>query len=268
VLVLDASAAAFIPQLSAPRSMAVDTRLVSYLTDHLGLGRFYSIRTFHSDYGAYFGAASIDTTDLPVPSSWATETGELAPNTVPIRFDGRTENPKGPTALMMFLSRLPLYEQLDVRYLVIGDVNGHPAPRLTGDPAIGLRLVYDDGTAAVYAVRQPSAYWSTTGARCSVSSATLDAAVVDCPAPATLLRAGLYLPGWTATVNGAPAAVTAYQDLLTSIHLPAGLSQVVFSYQPPRTELALAGFLVGMVLLIGIPLSGLVWRRRQAAVSG
>lgn len=260
LLVLDASTMAFIPQLSAPRSVRVDTQLVSYLAGHLELGRFYSIGTFHSDYGAYYATASIDTTDLPVPAAWATETGVLAPNTAPLRFDGRVNDPKGPSALAMLLDRLPAYERLAVQYVVVVDLGGRPAH--TG----GLRLVYDDGTAAVYALPHPGPYWSFVGGSCTVSGgSSLDAATIDCPAPTTLVRAGLYMPGWTATVNGSAVPVAAYQGLLTSVRVPAGRSQVAFSYTPPRTNLALAGFLVGLALLVGVPLAGSFLRRRRPA---
>lgn len=250
VLILDAATMAFLPQLSSPRSATVDTRVAAYLAQHLGLDRFYSIGSFHSDYGAYFGTASVDTTDLPIPSAWATETGKLAPNTVPFKFDGRVVDQKGPSALKMFLARLPQYEALGVRYLVIG--GGRPSPTIEH---AGLRLVYDDGSASVYLVPHPGTYWSAAGGSCTLSSATLDAITATCTRTATLVRAGLYMPGWAATVNGSPTPVHDSGALLTAIRIPAGRSEVAFSYAPPHTDLALAGFLVGLLLLIGVPLA-------------
>jgi uncharacterized membrane protein YfhO len=55
-----------------------------------------------------------------------------------------------------------------------------------------------------------------------------------CAKPATLLRRELYYPGWRATIAGTPVPIT-QAGIFQRIQLPAGLSDIGFSYMPPGT---------------------------------
>jgi hypothetical protein len=260
LLVLDAMVMAFVPLLSAPRSVTLDTAAVTYLQDHAGLGRYYSFYVFHANYGGYFGVGQIDTTDNPVPKTWAAEIAKLAPDMTPYRFDGRDTTAGGPTAAQDALDNLAAYEAIDVRYFVVADSNRifGPGPSYPD----GLRAVYDDGFVTVLALPDPTPFFTSLGGPCTLTPSGSDQVVADCSAAATLVRSELYLPGWVASVNGKAVPVASYQDLEMSVPLPAGHDGVAFSYAPPHTTPAVAAFLLGVLVLVGVP-AGSAWRRRR-----
>ncbi|HEX2163392.1 MAG TPA: YfhO family protein [Thermoanaerobaculia bacterium] len=82
----------------------------------------------------------------------------------------------------------------------------------------------------------------------------------------TAPRAGLvycseaFAPGWTATVNGAPAAILPANFAFRAVPVPAGEVVVELRYFPPglRLGLVLAGVAVGALLLL------VLWRERAA----
>ena len=256
LLVLDAAAMAFIPQLSAPRAVAVDTAPVRFLARHLHLGRFYSFGVYRPNYDAYFGVSSLNWTDPLTPPAWRHEIKtELATDTLPGQFDGASLlHRPGPSAITQAAAHLRAYEYLDVRYFVVHDPE--PAALSNGH---GLAKVFDDGFVSILALPHPTPYFTASGASCAIQPRGRDLARTDCTGPATLVRAGLYLPGWSATVNGHPARLVDYDQLLTAVRLSPGRSTVRFSYTPPGIGGALAGLGVGLLLLTAVP----AWRRRR-----
>jgi len=265
-LVLDAVAMAGLPQFSAPRSAVIDQAPLAFLRSHLGLGRYASFVAYHSDYGSYFGLAQIDTTALPVPIVWANEiTRELGSNNNPIRFDGQQViNPNGPSAAEEALSHLATYRRLDVRYFVVH--NGIATFGSRGHYLDGLRNVFQDQNFTILAVPSPAPYYSTTGHGCHLAAEGFDSVVVTCTAPDTLVRNELDYSGWAATVNGRPVPVLGGgTGLVTDVRLPAGRSVVVFSYAPPKINIALAGFALGALIMLGIPIATRLSRRRRVS---
>jgi len=263
--VLDAAAIAFIPQLSAPRSVKVDMAPVRFLARHLDLGRYYGFGVYHANYGSYFGIASLDTSDGLLPKPWKKEiVTALAPNWRFWRFDGTPFDPRGPWPARSALSHIGRYEALDVRYFVAKDP---VSPFFGRGPSYsdGIRKVFDDRFVSIFALPHPKPYFTTRGARCSLRPDGREAAVTSCSGPATLVRSEIYLPGWSATVNGHAARVRAYGRLLTSVQVGGGRSMVRFSYTPPGIPLALAGFAVGLLLLGGVPVGQRLARRRVSA---
>ena len=264
IAVLDAVVMAGSPQLSAPRSYQLDTAPVSYLRAHLGDGRYFSFLAYHSDYGSYFGLAQLDETDLPVPSAFATEiTKELGDNSYPVHFDGaQVLHHNGPSAVSQALTFVNAYEALDVRYFV--SLSSRRVFGAGPDYKDGLRLVYHDPLASIYALPHPVAFFTTTGGDCTVVPAGRDHVTATCRGPATLVRSELDMAGWTATVNGRTVPVLDHQGLLTAVRLPAGRSVVAFSYAPPHIDLALAGFAVGGATILLVPIE----RRRRVRRRG
>ena len=59
-----------VPEFSAPRATTVDLAPVTYLRQHLGEGRFFTLGPISPDYGSYFGLASIAVDDFP-PKAYA-----------------------------------------------------------------------------------------------------------------------------------------------------------------------------------------------------
>jgi len=260
VLAVDAMVMGAIPQLSAPKSYTVDLAPVAYLDAHLGTGRYFSFWAYHSDYGSYFGLAQLNETDLPVPTAFANEiTSVLGPNSNPIRFDGlQVRKQSGPSAVDQALAHLSAYERLGVRYFVTLDSR----PVLGLGPAYprGLRLVFRDSFASIFALPHPVAYFTTVQGHCHLVPNGRDNVTATCSAPALLVRSELDLPGWAATVNGQPVPVLDYRRLVTAVRLPEGKSVVAFTYAPPHIDLALAGFLAGAAMIFGEP----IVRRRRA----
>jgi hypothetical protein len=94
-----------------------------------------------------------------------------------------------------------------------------------------------------------------TGATATITSYRLNDLEVDVntPAPALLRIADLWHPDWTASVDGAPAAVLEADYLLRAVPVPAGQHHVVlrFTSKAVRTglTLSLASFAAVLVLL-------------------
>ncbi len=134
------------------------------------------------------------------------------------------------------------------------------APRATLVHALaanGLRTVLNTGTATVLEVENPSPYWEPADPACTLGPATRETVRATCPGPTTLLRRELWFPGWSATVNGAPAILERDGPLFTRIALPAGAADIRFRYVPPYAAAFTALFAGGLLAL-------LPWRRRRA----
>jgi len=84
---------------------------------------------------------------------------------------------------------------------------------------------------------------------------------VECDQPATLVRRELYFPGWTATVNGAPAAITARDEIFQAVQLPKGTSEVRFRYAPPHIGWAWLAMWLGLAALAAASLP--LFRRKH-----
>jgi uncharacterized membrane protein YfhO len=71
-----------------------------------------------------------------------------------------------------------------------------------------------------------------------------------CDAPARLIRRELMFPGWTARVNGQPAAIATEGEIFQAVTLPAGVSNVVWRYVPLHATAMAMIFAAGMLALI------------------
>lgn len=94
------------------------------------------------------------------------------------------------------------------------------------------------------------------------------------PAPGILVVNEVFFPGWQAEVGGRPAPVFRVNYALRGVVVPAGPSRVVLSFHPPGLRPALAGFVVGLLLLLAAALPRRVaaiplrWARRSRPASG
>jgi len=89
---------------------------------------------------------------------------------------------------------------------------------------------------------------------------------VEADAPAYLLLLDAYYPGWTATVNGEPAAVLRANVMFRAVAIPAGTSEVILTYQPQWYPAALIG---GAVVWAGVLIAAAALARaRPAAPDG
>jgi hypothetical protein len=148
-------------------------------------------------------------------------------------------------------THLRAYEDASVKYLLTR-TRTPLAPQLA---AVGVKKVWSDRLATVYALPDPRPFFSTASSSCTVSSTSLTEAKVNCPTgKSTLLRTEQSMKGWTATVNGRPAAVTTVDTVYQQIEVPKGTSTVEFSFQPPHERLAV---IVGSAALLALIVAAL-----------
>lgn len=68
-------------------------------------------------------------------------------------------------------------------------------------------------------------------------------------APALLVLSDSHYPGWSATVDGAPAAIKVVNGLFRGVTTPAGAHEIVFTFEPTGWRLGLGGVALGALLL-------------------
>jgi len=131
---------------------------------------------------------------------------------------------------------------------MVPDGFGHEVPSyafLAAGPVHGPMLVFRDNFAAIYELPDPAPYAQIADAGCQLSIVSRQHMRSLCPGPSVLMRREMYYPGWAATVNGAPAAVS-QAGLFQSVRVPAGAAEVRFSYAPPHIRAACALALAGL----------------------
>lgn len=87
---------------------------------------------------------------------------------------------------------------------------------------------------------------------------------VAAPTAGFLLLADQHFPGWTATVNGAPAPILRANYVFRAVEVPAGESVVTFDYRPARLRLGAA---ISGLTVAGLVAAGVWSRRRRRALS-
>jgi hypothetical protein len=89
---------------------------------------------------------------------------------------------------------------------------------------------------------------------------------LDKPAPANaaLVVSENYYPGWSATVDGRPAAVGRADYVLIGVGLPAGARTVELSFSSPRYEQGKVVTLLSLAAATLSLLAGVVLGRRRA----
>ncbi|MCB0146134.1 MAG: YfhO family protein, partial [Caldilineaceae bacterium] len=91
---------------------------------------------------------------------------------------------------------------------------------------------------------------TVTAATVRAYSATHMAFDVQAPEAGYLVVSELWYPGWTATVNGATAAIEPVNGALRAVAVPAGASTVEMTYRPRSFTWGLWAALVGLAILI------------------
>lgn len=235
-----------IPQLSAPvRPATVDKGAVQFLQAHIGNDRFYTLGPIAPNYGSYFGIASINNNDLPVPSLWANYiTSHLDKNTNPILFTGNFMNdPKGMTPKQALFVNIKNYANAGVKY-VVANAGSMSLAEIEQN---NFEQVYNDGLIAIYQLPQTRSY--ATADNCTVTLESKDEMKTSCSQPSTLTRLELYFPGWSVRVNSTDTQI--YQsDIYQSISLPKGVATVKFTYAPRGMTIAIILFWLSAVTIL------------------
>lgn len=235
------------PVMSNPSRGTVDLGGVRFLQANLGMQRFVTLGPLQPNYGSYFGIASINHNDLPIPRIWADfVTSKLDPNAPPILFTGSSRvDPAGPTSQDSLLKNLPNYLAIGTRYVLAPA----SAPLPDEAKARGIKEVAADSNMRIYDLGNPRPYFDAPA--CSLEAATRGELHANCAQAATLTRLELYMPGWRAFVNGREAAITQVDEIFQQIDLPAGASRVQFVFRPPHMEWAFVAFAIGLLMMLG-----------------
>lgn len=238
VLVGEALIMFMTPELSAPKSIPLDVKPVVFLQHHLGLNRFVTLGPIVPNYGSYFGIAEANAHDLPIPGPWANFVHQhLEPNERPQQFNGVSSlNPRERTPVEELERNLTAYEAIGVKYVLA------PSQWV----ALPGHVVFRDKYTHIWELPTPAPFYWVLSGSCSIHGISVDQVVATCSKPSEVVRSELDDPGWTATANGAPVAVIPTGPLFGMVRLPAGTSDVTFTYQPPRLALCETLCVVGV----------------------
>ncbi len=236
---------AFLTGLSTPAHAVLDESAVRFLRANVGLNRFYTLGPFQPNYGAFFGGASINHNYLPVARRWADWVrANLDPAADPVVFTGSMGHPGGePEAAEAVRRHLASFEWAGVEYVI-----AHARSPI--DLGSAVTRAYADPLLAIYRLPEPAPYFEVVAGDCDApTQGSRTRAVVDCRTPGILVRRELFFPGWSATVDGAPARIEPYRDLFQSVALAPGRNAVRFSFAPPGAGLAWLAMALGTAVL-------------------
>jgi hypothetical protein len=264
IMFLDVAGMFVVPELSNPRSGQVDTRLIAFLQDNLGTNRFYTFGPISPNYGAYFGIASINVNDVPVPKLWVRYIStKLDTNTLPLEFTGYVRaDAEGPTAVQEFRDHLDNYAWVGVKYVVTAS---NPDVDALAPPG-RLHLVFDDGFYDVFELGGTAPFFQAAEGHCAIRWSSWNSATTRCDQATRVVRRELFMPGWSVSVNGAHALIGEYGGLFESVTVPAGRSTLTFRYEPEHEILGVGALAVGILVLGGAGYFS--WRRRQPRQRG
>ena len=254
VLCVDALAMFMLPQLSAPRSIAIDTAPAVFLQRNLGLSRYFTLGPLGPNYGSYYAIRELDESDNPVSSVLARYiVTRLDPTADPYFFTGVF----GPNPTQELESHLDGYRAAGVRYVLTPE-----GVKLPQGPKT-FTLVFRSPTTWIYRLGGTEPYFSSTRPHCSVDPQNGESVRVSCSGPTTLVRRETYMPGWGAEVDGHSTTVSEYDNAFQAVTVKSGTHLVKFGYAPPYLGWALAAFLLGCASLIVAPF----WTRARDRAS-
>jgi len=234
-----------LPTFANPRHVQLATDGVRFLQHNLGYQRFFTLRPLQPNYGAYFGIASVNNQDLPLPRGWVDfVAARLDDNTDPMAFDGANRrDPGGRSAAANFLWNQAAFEQAGVKY-VLTSPGAEPAGWTSGR----LTRAFADPAMTIWQLPDPEPYFSADG--CSLSLVSRNRLVSECAAPSRLVRLEYYAEGWRARVNGEDRPVARSEPIFQQVELPAGRATVEFRFTPPFMTLGYIAFAAGLALLL------------------
>ena len=249
LVMLDATTLLIVPELSAPRAATLDVAPVTFLRSHVGTSRFYTLGPIQPNYGSYFGIASINVNDTPIPRAWSSYiVDKLDPGAVPLIFTGtRPQDPRTrPAAAEAFLEHLASYQEVAVKYVVAPA--GFTFPKTPVSES--LRLVFSDAVATIFELPHPRPYFEASVGECTLEPAGRERVRTSCPRAFTLVRRELFMPGWKAFADGETLRVEKGGELFQAVEIPAGTHVVRYRYVPPYFGAMLLAFASGGLVLV------------------
>ena len=243
-----------LPQLSAPRSISIDTAPATFLQRNLGLSRYFTLGPLGPNYGSYYAVRELDATDNPFSAVFANYiVTRLDPTADPSFFTGVY----GPSPTKALESHLDGYRAAGVRYVLTPEGVALPQGPRT------FTLVFRSPTTWIYRLAGTAPYFTSTNRLCTVQPHGGESVRLSCSGPTTLIRRETYMPGWSSQVDGHATPVREYDSAFQAVTVRSGTHLVTFGYTPPYLDWGLAAFLVGCASLIFAPL----WRRARDRTS-
>ncbi len=238
LLILDASRLFIVPELSGNRGGHIDDQAVTFLRDHQGLSRSYTLGPMAPNYAAYFQIASLNYNVLPAPLVWVRYVDRnILPELVQ-RTGGWWLWPPlfgEVTGRVTLPEPIQNYAELGVRYVITDP-----------DKQLGLPQVYEDNVMRIWEIPDPAPYFEAAqGGPCQLTHAQRQEVDFDCAAPAILIRHELYMPGWTAEINDNQTEITPHHDVFQQIALPQGHGHVRYDFAPPYVNYGWIAFVIG-----------------------
>jgi hypothetical protein len=245
-----------IPELSAPRNVRIDREPVAFLKRNLGNSRFFTLGPFQPNYGSYFGVASLNVNDVPVPSVFTDYVhGRLDSVTDPKLLVGNYGGGRplfAPSPRQELIRNLDGYRAAAVRYVLTP-----PDAPLPQSPSTFTRVFRSPST-WIYRLAGAARYFAARG--CTVRPDGRESAGLTCAGPTTLVRRETDYPGWSARIDGQSARIRRADGLFQAVTVGPGSHRVEFSYLPPKAVWGLIAFAAGCAwLLVGAALG----RRRR-----
>lgn len=240
----------FVPTAVAPKKVIVDQAPISFLLKNQGQERFLDFGVLTPNWGSQYGLNELSAIDLPLPKAFTTFIGtQLYPGLTPVNQFTVKGGIVGIEAQEQAVAdHFSTYQNASVKYLLFLSA----VPLLPALAKLGVTQVFSDGTATIYEMPSPRPFFSTTSTSCTVTSASVDAATVNCPnGAATLIRTELSMAGWKAAVNGRAITIQTSEGVYQSIPVPKGTSAVTFSFVPPHEKYGVLAGLLAALFLVG-----------------
>jgi hypothetical protein len=244
-----------IPQLSSPPrklDYTIDDGAVSFLKQNIEESRFFSIDgIIQPNYGSYYGVASINTNNLPVPRKWDEFVMTKLNTNIPtsILFTGYSmADPNGTTNIEEFIVNLHNYKTVSVKYLVTASNSPNVNDVIFEENNI--KKVYEGPIADIYEIAGSASYFSANN--CELKSVSRDELASNCSSESELLRNELFFPGWNASIDGKSVDISygGINNIFQNIKLPAGRSVIKFKYWPMYFTEVIIIFAVTAIMVI------------------
>lgn len=250
ILIVEAIALSTIASLSFPRKAELNLEPVRFLQSHLGYARYFSMGELEANSGAYFGIASLNHLDLPIPRNWVEYVdAKLLHRTIRHEVFAVPHPEQGVTltdALKSLEKNLSNYEWVGVRYIMV------PAGTKSFlDQTQRAKLVYRGFPDCIYELSGCKPYFAADD--CVLDVKSRQEVVCKASRDTVLVRRELYFPGWRVRVDGVDASLQQHGGLLQQVVIPSGTHRVKFSYYPPYMEACVAALIAGLLLLLANP---------------